>query len=87
MADKPVRKVAKETNDMLARPVPGSNTGLRPVRKTATAYGKVDKSAYVRKPAGVNATNHDINRSAGDAAQPHNNKGNSSMSNLKKGAD
>lgn len=89
MADmRPARKVAKEANDMLARPKgnPAGITKQSYPRKDA-GNAQASKGTYVRKDAGITPDHHNVNRSAGDAFQPNRKSGAQNMSKVKKGAD
>lgn len=83
---KPVRKVARTGHDFLARPTSKGVPGASAYNRKKAGKGQASKATYNRKVAGVTPSTHDIHRSAGDAQQPHNNKG-SRVSRKMKGVD
>lgn len=83
---RPVRKTAVVGADKLARPTPGANSNV-PAKKSAAPFSNPGKGAYVRKPVGVTPQTVPTHRTAGDASQPHNNKGGQNLSKKMKGVD
>jgi hypothetical protein len=76
---KPVRKAARTGNDNLARPTSKSVPGKSAYPRKASSRAQASKSTYVRKSAGISPATHNIQRTAGDASQPHNNPGRGTM--------